>query len=290
MTDYIVMTDSNADLTPELVKQLGIKIISTEYALEGKTYLNMPDHSEYDFHTFYEKLKVGIPSKTSLINVDRYLGEFEPELKKGNDVLYICFSSALSGSFNCAKLAAEELREKYPERKIFAVDSLSASGGEGLLVYTAVQQKKNGLSIDELAKWVEDNRNHLCHWFTVDDLDHLKRGGRISSAAAFFGGMLSIKPVLHVDDEGRLIPMQKVRGRKAALDALVSEMEKTAVNPEEQLIYVCHADREEDCDYVIDLVKKRFKVKDIKKGHIGPVIGTHSGPGTIALFYFGTHK
>ncbi|MEG2258844.1 MAG: DegV family protein, partial [Oscillospiraceae bacterium] len=179
MTDYIVMTDSNADLTPELVKQLGIKIISTEYALEGKTYLNMPDHSEYDFHTFYEKLKVGIPSKTSLINVDRYLGEFEPELKKGNDVLYICFSSALSGSFNCAKLAAEELREKYPERKIFAVDSLSASGGEGLLVYTAVQQKKNGLSIDKLAKWVEDNRNHLCHWFTVDDLDHLKRGGRI---------------------------------------------------------------------------------------------------------------
>ncbi len=290
MSTYKIMTDSNADLTAEMVAELDVAVIRTEYTIDGETYLNSPDHSEFDIHTFYEKLKAGAPASTALINIERYTEFMEAPLKAGSDLLYICFSSGLSGSFGCAVTAAQELREKYPERKLIVVDSLAASGGEGLLVYNAVQQQRAGLSIEALAKWVEDNRNRLCHWFTVDDLDHLKRGGRVSAAAAFFGGMLGIKPVLHVDDEGHLIPMRKVRGRKASLDALVEEMAKTVVEPEKQLVYVCHADCEADCDYVIEQIKARMTVREFRKGYIGPVIGSHSGPGTLALFFMGEHK
>ncbi len=290
MNSYKIMTDSNADLTADLIDELGVEVISTEYTIDGETFLNYPDHHEYDIHDFYQKLKAGAPSSTALINIDRYMQFMENILSAGDDLLYICFSSGLSGSYGCAVTAAQELAEKYPERKLLVVDSLAASGGEGLLVCNAVMQQRAGLSIEQLAKWVEDNRNHLCHWFTVDDLDHLKRGGRVSAAAAFFGGMLGIKPVLHVDDEGHLIPMAKVRGRRASLDALVAEMEKTVTEPENQLVYVCHADCEADCDYVIEQIRAKMQVKEIRKGYIGPVIGSHSGPGTLALFFVGSHK
>lgn len=290
MSAYKIMTDSNADLTAEMIEELGVAVIRTEYTIDGETFLNNPDHSEYDIRLFYEKLKAGAPSSTALINIERYTEFMEGILAAGNDLLYICFSSGLSGSYSCAVTAAQDLREKYPDRKLLVVDSLAASGGEGLLVFNAVQQQRAGLSIEALAQWVEDNRNHLCHWFTVDDLDHLKRGGRVSAAAAFFGGMLGIKPVLHVDDGGHLIPMSKARGRKASLDALVSEMEKTVTEPENQLVYVCHANCPEDCDYVIEQIRSRMRVREFRTGYIGPVIGSHSGPGTLALFFMGSHK
>lgn len=290
MSDFLIYTDSTADLPPELVAETGVKVIPLEFNMDGRAYLNYPDNRDLDPHAFYESLRAGSVATTSLINVERYISIFEPELKAGHDLLYICFSSGLSGSFNCSKLAAEELSEKYPARRIRTVDSRAASMGEGLLVYNAVQQKKKGLDIDGVLRWVEDNRDHLCHWFTVDDLDFLKRGGRVSATAAFFGGMLNIKPVLHVDDEGHLIPMSKVRGRKASLEGLLTEMEKTAIDPAAQVIFVSHGDATEDCQYVVDAVRERFGVQKIYTNFIGPVIGAHSGPGTMALFFLGEHK
>ena len=290
MSDYLIYTDSTADLSPALVERAGVKVIPMEFTVAGKAYLNYPDNRALDPHAFYDLLRGGGMATTSLINVERYLSIFEPELEAGHDLLYIAFSSGLSGSFNCAQIAVADLAKKYPARKILAVDSLAASMGEGLLVYNAAEQKKAGLSLEALAKWVEDNRNHLCHWFTVDDLDHLKRGGRVSPAAAFFGGMLNIKPVLHVDDEGHLIPMQKLRGRKASLEALLGEMEKTVADPQDQTVFVSHGDSLDDCNYVAAEVKKRFGVKEVFVNYIGPVIGAHSGPGTIALFFLGTGK
>ena len=185
------------------------------------------------------------------------------------------------------RIAFEDLSAEYPEHKFLAVDSLCASMGEGLLVYHAAQQQKAGRSIEETARWLEENKLHLAHWFTVDDLNHLKRGGRVSGAAAFFGTMLNIKPVLHVDDAGHLIPMEKVRGRKASLDALVAHMEKDAVDPASQTVFISHGDCRADAEYVADLVREKFGTQDIRIHSIGPVIGSHSGPGTVALFYLG---
>ena len=184
----------------------------------------------------------------------------------------------------------EELAEQYPERKVVTVDTLAASMGEGLLVYLAVQQKKQGKSLEEVAKWVEDNRLKLSHWFTVDDLNHLKRGGRVSGAAAFFGTMLNIKPVLHVDDEGHLIPMEKVRGRRQSLDALVDHMAKTGIDNAHQTVFISHGDCQSDVEYVADQIRRRFGTKDIHTNYIGPVIGTHSGPGTVALFFLAQNR
>ena len=187
-------------------------------------------------------------------------------------------------------MARDELQEKYPERKILVSDTLCASMGEGLLVFLAAQKRLAGMAIDDLYRWVEENKLNLCHWFTVDDLNHLKRGGRISAAAAMVGTMLGIKPVLHVDDEGHLVPVEKVRGRRKSLDALVSHMENTAIQPAEQTIFISHGDCKEDAEYVAQQVRDRLKVKTIFVNYIGPVIGSHSGPGTMALFFLGTKR
>ena len=235
-------------------------------------------------------LRDGIPATTSMVTVEDFLKSFDSVLQQGRDLLYIAFSSGLSGTYSSAELAAKELREKYPERKIMIVDSLAASMGEGLLVYNAVQQKKNGASIEQVYQWVLDNRDHLCHWFTVDDLKHLKRGGRISATTALVGSMLHIKPILHVDNAGHLIPVSKVRGRKRSLIGLVDRMEETCVHPEDQVIFISHGDALEDAQTVANLVQKRMHVRDIKINTIGPIIGAHSGPGTIALFFLGTKK
>ena len=185
---------------------------------------------------------------------------------------------------------AAELREKYPDRTILVVDSLAASMGEGLLLYYAQTHKEAGMTIQENAKWLEDNKLHLCHWFTVDDLNHLKRGGRINAATALFGTMLSIKPVLHVDDTGHLVPVSKTRGRKASLLALVDRMAESAVDPAGQTIFISHGDCEADAEFVADEVRRRFGVQDIYINYVGPVIGNHSGPGTLALFFLGSRR
>ncbi len=290
MNDYRIITDSTTDLSPEMIADLDITIIPLEFSIEGNRHLDYADGRDMDIKQFYSLVRSGQMSTTGQVTVARFTDVFEPLLKDGHDILYIAFSSGLSGTSSSAQVAAEELAGKYPERKIYSVDSLAASMGEGLLVYNAVMQKRAGLNIEELKAWVEENRNHLCHWFTVDDLYHLKRGGRVSPAAALVGTMLGIKPVLHVDDEGHLIPVEKVRGRKQSLDALVKHMVETVTNPEDQMIFISHGDCAEDANYVADQIRSKMKVKDIVIHFVGPVIGAHSGPGTVALFFLGTHK
>ena len=228
--------------------------------------------------------------KTAAANMDKFCEIFESELVAGNDVLYLGFSSGLSATFMCGKNAAIDLSEKYPERKIIAVDTLCASLGQGLLVALACKKKEEGATIDEVAEYVEQTKLHLCHWFTVDDLFFLKRGGRISTATAIVGTMLAFKPVLHVDNEGHLINITKVRGRRAAITALFEKMKETAINPESQTVYICHGDCYDDAKLLADMITAEFGITDILIDYTGPVIGSHSGPGTLALFYIGTER
>ena len=290
MNDYVIITDSTTDLPQDLIKELGIVIIPLLYNIDGDEYYNYPDERGLDPKEFYAQLRNGKTAGTSAINTSSFLELFEPYLKNGTDVLYIAFSSALSGTCNNGMLAAQELAQKYPERTVLAIDSLSASMGEGLLVYHAVMEKQKGKSIKEVYDAISENRLHLCHWFTVDDLNNLKRGGRVSATAALVGTVLGIKPVLHVDDEGRLIPVSKIRGRRQSLEQLVERMTESAINPEEQTVFISHGDCFEEAHFVEGLVRERFKVKNVVINYIGPVIGAHSGPGTMALFFLGTHR
>ena len=290
MSTYRLFTDANCDLPPELIQELDIDVIPMEFSIGDKTYKNYPDAREMSAHDFYERLRGGEMSTTNQITAITFTELFEPVLRAGEDILYLVFSSGLSGTCNNACMVAKELNEKYPDRKMRVVDSLAASMGQGLLIYHAALKRAEGADLDTVSGWLEENRNRLAHWFTVDDLNHLKRGGRVSGAAALVGTMLGIKPVLHVDDEGHLIPVEKIRGRRQSLDALVQHMEKTVENPEEQMIFVSHGDAKEDAEYVAEQVKEKFHVKSVLINPIGPVIGTHSGPGTIALFFLGKNK
>lgn len=290
MNDYVIITDSSCDLPQDMADALELKVIPLMFTIKGQEYSNYLDGREMSAKEFYRLVRSGESATTSAININTYNEILEPILQDGKDVLVIAFSSGLSNTCNASMLAVRELAEKYPDRKVYSVDSLGACMGEGLLVYNAVMMKKQGSSIDEVRDWVENNRLRLCHWFTVDDLNHLKRGGRVSAATALLGTMLGIKPVLHVDNEGHLINMSKVRGRQASLNALVDRMAETVEKPEEQMVFISHGDCEEDAQKVAALVRKRMKVKDIVINYIGPVIGAHSGPGTIALFFLGSHR
>ena len=287
---YEIVTDSSADLTDELIEQYGIHIVSLSFRVGGEEFPCYVQGEKTDYKRFYDRMRKGEMVDTSLIDMSTCRDIFEGILKRGNDVLYIGFSSALSGSYNAGTMVAESLRDAYPERKIVTIDSLSASMGEGLLVYHVAEQRRAGKSIDEVSDWLIANRLHLCHWFTVDDLFHLKRGGRISTATALVGTVLGVKPVLHVDDEGKLVAVGKVRGRRRSLEALVDEMEKTCTNPTEQVVFISHGDCLEDAQYVERFVRERLKVKDVRINYVDPVIGAHSGPGTIALFFLGTAR
>lgn len=287
---YKIITDSTTDLTQKMINELELEVVSLRFTIDGKTYRDKADQSEMPTKTFYAKLRDGNSSTTSQINADEFTSVFEPVLESGEDMLYIAFSSGLSGTYQSACIARDDLKEKYPERKIYVFDSFCASMGEGLLVYHAALMKRAGTDIDSLYKWLGENALKLCHWFTVGDLNHLKRGGRISTTAALVGTMLGIKPVLHVDDEGHLIPVSKVRGRRQSLDALVQKMEETAIHPGEQTVFISHGDCLEDAEYVAEQVRAKFGVKNVQINFVGPVIGAHSGPGTVALFFFGTHR
>ena len=290
MSEYVLFTDSNTDLPADLVQQLDLSVIPMLFEMDGKSYYNYPDNHEMDPKDFYAALRGGKVCTTSQVSPSRFDEIFSPVLESGKDILYLCFSSGLSGTYNTSRLAVEELREKFPDRKIRTVDTLAASMGQGLLVYLAAKKRQEGMGLDELGDWVEENRLKLCHWFTVDDLMFLKRGGRVSGAAAVMGTMLGIKPVLHVDDEGHLIPMEKVRGRRASLDALVKHMQATAIQPAEQTVFISHGDCQADCDYVAQQLREKLGVKHIVTSYIGPVIGAHSGPGTVALFFVGEKR
>lgn len=290
MEQFRLLTDSTADLSQEMVDEFGLVVYPMEFILDGTSYRNHPDDREIESHAFYEALRQGKLSSSSQINSEQIKDWVRPYLQQGEDVLYLVFSSGLSGTFRSAQLAQADLQEEFPDRKFVIVDSLCASMGEGLLAYYAARMRREGRSLEETAAWLESEKLHLCHWFTVDDLNHLKRGGRVSPATALLGTMLNIKPVLHVDNEGHLIPMEKVRGRRQSLDSLVRHMEKTAVNPGEQVIFISHGDCPDDAEYVAEQIRERIPVREIRIHSIGPVIGTHSGPGTVALFFLGTER
>ena len=285
MNDYVLLTDSSADLTDALVKELGVEVLPLSFTMRNKTYRNWPDNREIDPKDFYRQLREGEMATTSAVNVSDFTETIEPHLKEGRDVLVVAFSSGLSATCHSAQIAAQELSEQYPERKVYVVDSLCASLGQGLLVWYAARMKNEGRGIGAVRDWLEENKLHLCHWFTVDDLHFLKRGGRISSATAVLGTMLSIKPVMHVDDEGHLTKVGTARGRNASLKALVDHMD-----PAGQTVFISHGDCEGDANRVAEDVKRRFGVQTVVLNNVGPVIGAHSGPGTVALFFLGRHR
>ena len=290
MSEFVLMTDSSADLSQEMVQELGVTVLPLSFTIQGKTYRNYPDNREMDLPLFYDMLRAGELATTSAVNVAEYTQAVEPILQEGKDVLILAFSSGLSSTYQASVLAAGELREKYPDRKIYTVDTLCASLGQGLLVYLAVQEQRKGRSIEEVRDWAESTKLNLCHQFTVDDLHFLKRGGRISATTAVVGSMLQIKPVLHVDNEGHLINIGKARGRQASLKALVDKMEKTVTEEGRKTVFISHGDCRKDAVTVADMVRERFGTQDIRINYVGPVIGAHSGPGTLALFYLGTER
>ena len=289
MNNYIITTDTTTDLPEDYIKKHDLGIMSLTYTLEGTTYSK---DNPLDVKLFYEKMRNGSMPTTSQVNPENAKNIFLPYLKDGYDILHIAFSSGLSGSYNSTRIAAEELSEEFPDRKITIIDSLAASLGEGLLVHKAVMLKEQGADLDTVADWVEQNKLHIVHNFTVDDLFHLHRGGRVSKATAILGTMINVKPILHVDDEGHLIALSKVRGRKKSLQALVDSMEKQMGDYRSQNDIVCisHGDSLADAQYVADLVKQRFGIESFLINYVGPTIGAHSGPGTIALFYMGDYR
>ncbi|MGN0493949.1 MAG: DegV family protein [Acutalibacteraceae bacterium] len=290
MKDYVIITDSCCDLTAKLAESAELTVIPLLVSMEGKDYYNYLDGREIASGAFYDKLRAGSTATTAAINPDVFTTVFEETLQQGKDILYLGFSSGLSSTYHASTLAAEELSAKYPDSKIYCVDTLAASMGQGLLVYLAAQKKQDGATIEEVRDFVEQNKLNLCHWFTVDDLNHLKRGGRVSAATALVGTMLNIKPVLHVDDEGHLINVGKARGRKASIESLFNHMKESAINPSEQTVFISHGDCEQDALTLKNIVEKELSPKEIHINTIGPVIGAHSGPGTLALFFLGDKR
>ncbi len=286
---FSIFTETTCDLPQSYLKENEIITMPLTYTLDGVEYDGTYENS-LSPHDFYEKLKTGIMAKTAQIPPERATAFFEAELQKGNDILYIGFSSGLSGCYQSATIARTELLEKYPDSKIFCIDSRGASLGQGLLMDYTVKKKEEGLSIEELAKEIEDIKLNVCHYFTVDDLNHLYRGGRVSKTAAVFGTMLGIKPVMYMDDEGKLIPIGKVRGRKASLDEIVKKMGTKLGEYKNPYVFISHGDSLADAKYVGDQVKKLYGIKTSIVDNVGPVIGSHSGPGTIALFFIGTDR
>ena len=290
MRDYILMTDSCCDMDPKLAEELELTVLPLTLDMGGRSYRNYLDGRELPFQDFYSRVRAGELATTSAISVGDFEAAMRPVLESGKDILCLSFSSALSTTYQSAVIAAQEMAEAVPEGKVYVVDTLCASLGQGLLAYLCAQQKKAGKSLEELRDYAEATKGSVCHWFTVDDLNHLKRGGRINAATALFGSMLSIKPVLHVDDDGHLVAVSKARGRKASLTALVDRMEQTAIDPKSQTVFISHGDCLEEAEFVAGEIRRRLGVEDIRINYIGPVIGNHAGPGTMALFFVGTKR
>ena len=288
MKEYIIVTDSACDIKPEILEKWGVGFCSLTFRFEGdeKEYSNF-DMSALDF---YNKMREGGSAKTAAVNVEGFKTVFEEYVKQGKDVLYLGFSSGLSTTYNSARLAAQELNGEYTENKVVTVDTLSASAGFGLLLYLTVKKKAEGASIDEAAKYAEELIPHLCHWFTVDDLMYLKRGGRISPTVAFVGNVLGIKPVLHMDNEGHLINVSKVRGRKTSVEALARKYDELALTPNEGTVFISHGDCLADAEYLASIIKNKYGVETEIITDVGPVIGAHTGPGVLAFFFVGKER
>lgn len=284
---YTILTDSCCDFTKDRYEELGLIALPLTVNFRGETY---PDRNDESLKDMYAGLRAGEAATTAAVNPQQWKDGLRPLLEQGQDVLMLVFSSGLSTTYQSAVIAASEIGEEYPDRKILVVDSLCASLGEGLLAYYAAKKRDAGLSLEELRDWLESNKLHICHWFTVDDLMYLKRGGRISAATALLGTMLSIKPVLHVDDEGHLINVSKARGRRASITALADKVGQLAKDYDNPVMFISHGDCPEDAQLLSQLLKTRYGVKEVYINYVGAVIGSHSGPGTLALFFMGEHR
>ena len=288
MANYKIITDSACDLPVSMLQELDVSTVSLTVNFRGQTHNDSVDDAQVK--ELYDAMRGGEVATTAAVNPDGWSTVIEPVLKAGLDVLVLAFSSGLSTTYQSAEIAASELREKYPERKIFVVDTRAAALGQGLFVWYSCKKRDEGMSLEELAAWAQENRDHVAHWFTVDDLVYLKRGGRVSAATALVGTMLNIKPVLHMDNDGHLISMAKVRGRKAAISTLVSKMQELGGNWDNSTVFICNADCMEDAERLAALVKEKCGVKEAFIGNLGAVIGSHAGPGTLSLFFMGNEK
>lgn len=288
MQNYIIVTDSGTDFTEKMKKELDVVQLELTIIVEGE---EPKPNNEIDNKTLYEMLRAKKKATTSAVNVEDFKNSMRAYLEEGKDILYLGFSSGLSSTYNAGRIACEELSEEFPERKLYSVDTLCASLGQGLLVYYAAKMRLDGKSIDEVRDFAENNKLRLCHWFTVDDLFFLKRGGRVSAATAVVGTMLGIKPIMHVDNNGKLVKVGTARGRRASIDTLCEKAKASMIDAKEKLVaFISHGDCEEDAKYLADKMKKEVGFKEVLIGYVGSVIGSHSGPGTLALFYLGTER
>ena len=287
MRDYVITVNSTVDLPKEWLEERNVPVVPLRYTMDGQTYEDM---SGLTAKEFFAKLREGKMSVTSQVNQEEAKAALEPFLKEGKDVLHLAFSSGLSGTCNSMKIAGEELREEYPEAKVIVIDTLCACLGEGLLLYKALQQKAAGKTIEETAAWVEENKLHICHDVTVDDLNHLHRGGRISKATAVVGTMVKIKPIIHMDNEGKLQVIGKERGRKKSLNKIVDMAVEQSKGWDNDIIMITHGDCIEDAEYVASLVREKMGIDNILINNIGTVIGSHTGPGVVAVFCMGNKR
>ncbi len=287
MNEFIIVTDSAADLPQEMVQEMGVTVLPLRFTIDGETREDHPDRRAMPIKTFYGLLREGKTASTSAVNVGDYHDALTPMLKEGKDILVLAFSSGLSATYQSASIAVEELREAFPQRNILLVDTLCGSMGEGLLVWKAVQMQRAGKSMEEIRAWAESVKGKLAHWVAVDDLAHLKRGGRISAATALVGGMLSIKPIIHMNEEGKLVSVDKTRGRSGSLTYLVEKV-KAELDPAlGGEVFISHGDCYEDAKSVGDRLLEAGVATSVTYGEIGPVIGAHTGPGTIVVFFLG---
>jgi len=291
MRDYVIMTDSCCDLNVQEVAESELVVVPLTFTVGGGNYRDTPDHQDMSLSEFYRRLRAGEQSVTAAANVADFTEAMRPILAAGKDILCVCFSSALSTTYQSAAIAAEELGGEFPEAKITVIDSLAASRGQGMLVWHAAKEKAKGRSMDEVADWVRGMIQHQDHWFTVADLQHLRRGGRLNATSAVIGTVLSIKPVMHTDEDGKLTPVSKARGMKQALTELVNRMDELGTRPlEDQTVFICHADCPDSVEFVKGLLRERFGVTKVHADYIGPVIGSHTGAGTLGLFFFGSKR
>ena len=284
---YRIITDTCCDLWQEFYAELGTAVVPLSVNFKGQTYNS---YTESWLQDFYNGLRDGEAAQTAAVNPEGWKSVIEPVLAAGEDALVLAFSSGLSTTYQSAVIAADELMEQYPGRCIRVVDTLCASMGQGLLLWHACKKRDAGLSLDDLTAWCEQTKMNLCHWFTVDDLMYLKRGGRVSAATALVGTMLQIKPVMHVDDEGHLVKVSTARGRRGSLDALVKQFAETALPGRNDTIFISHGDCKEDAEYVANKLKTQYGVKEVIIYYVGAVIGSHAGPGTVALFFLGNKR
>ena len=288
MSNYVIFTDSCCDVSPEVLKQWGVPYANMTFTFDGedKEYIS----TDISNKEFYDRMRSGAHARTAAINADAFIRAFTPILEEGKDILYVAFSSGLSTTVNNANMAAQELQETYPDRKIVILDTLAASAGGGLMVYMALEKQKAGATLEENAAYLKELVPQHCIWFIVDDLEYLKRGGRVSPLVAFAGGLLGIKPVLQMDDEGHLVKVATARGRKKAIEALAAKYAELSYEEKNTPIFISHADCLEDAQQLVDMIEQRHGGKVTLLSEIGPVIGSHAGPGTIALFFVGKHR